>query len=85
MNVALDARDGYPKLRTLPQQHVANRADFHDKLLEGGDDAETEGLKGVDVWRKMHGVEWRYTYFSRGREWGTSCDRVDYFIANRRA
>jgi exonuclease III len=83
MNVALDARDGHPKLRTFPQQHDANRVDFHNKLLEGEDGAETGGLKGVDVWRKMHGEERRYTYFSRGREWGTSCDRVDYFIAGR--
>jgi exonuclease III len=83
MNVALDARDGYPKLRKFPQQHVVNRADFHNKLLGGGDGAETDGLEGVDVWRKMRGNERRYTYFSRGREWGTSCDRVDYFVAGR--
>ncbi|KAF1846152.1 DNase I-like protein [Cucurbitaria berberidis CBS 394.84] len=79
MNVAPDARDGYPKLRTFPQQHIVNRADFHEKLLEG------KGLNGVDVWRQMHAEEKRYTYFSRGREWGTSCDRVDYFIAGRKA
>jgi exonuclease III len=79
MNVAPDARDGHPKLRTFPQQHSINRADFHDRLLEG------KGLNGVDVWRKMHGEERRYTYYSRGRDWGTSCDRVDYVIAGRRA
>ena len=86
MNVAPDARDGHPKLRTFPQQHVLNRTDFHNKLLEGkSKDGKIEGLNGVDVWRKMHGGERRYTYYSRGREWGTSCDRVDYFIAGRRA
>jgi exonuclease III len=79
MNVAPDARDGHPKLRTFPEQHRINRADFHDKLLEG------KGLVGVDVWRKMHGDERRYTYYSRGREWGTSCDRVDYIVAGRKA
>ena len=83
MNVAPDARDGYPKLRTFPQQHVVNRADFHDKLLEGKN--SNQGFGGVDVWRQMHGDQRRYTYYSRGREWGSSCDRVDYFIAGRRA
>lgn len=77
MNVAPDARDGYPRLRTFPHQHTLNRTDFHDNLLEG------EGLNGVDVWREMHGDERRYTYYSRAREWGTSCDRVDYVIAAR--
>jgi exonuclease III len=40
-------------------------------------------LNGVDVWRKMHGDERRYTYYSKGREWGTSCDRVDHVIAGK--
>lgn len=39
---------------------------------------------GVDVWRAMHPDEKRFTYYSRGREWGTSCDRVDYFIASKK-
>ncbi|KAH7406495.1 Endonuclease/exonuclease/phosphatase [Phaeosphaeria sp. MPI-PUGE-AT-0046c] len=86
MNVAPDARDGYPKLRTFPKQHALNRADFHRRLLEGKDrDGNVTGLNGVDVWRKMHGEERRYTYYSRGRTWGTSCDRVDYAIAGRKA
>lgn len=86
MNVAPDARDGHPKLRTFPQQHSINRADFHRRLLEGKDkDGNVTGLNGVDVWRKMHGDERRYTYYSRGREWGTSCDRVDYAIVGRKA
>lgn len=84
MNVAPDARDGHPKLRTFPQQHVVDRADFHEKILQGKIE-ENKGLGGVDIWRLMHDQEKSYTYFSRGREWGTSCDRVDYFIAGRRA
>jgi exonuclease III len=82
MNVAPDARDGHPKLRTLPHQHVVNRADFHNKLLEGK--SEDEDFNGIDVWRKMHGDERRYTYYPRGREWGTSCDRVDYVVTGRK-
>jgi exonuclease III len=86
MNVAPDARDGHPKLRTFPHQHAINRADFHEKLLEGkSNDRKSKGLKGVDVWRKMHGDEKRYTWFSRARQWGTSCDRVDFVVAGRRA
>jgi exonuclease III len=82
MNVAPDARDGHPKLRTFPHQHSVNREDFHEQLLGGG---TGKGLNGVDVWRQMHGDDRRYTWFSRTREWGTSCDRVDCFIAGRRA
>ncbi|KAF2822483.1 DNase I-like protein [Ophiobolus disseminans] len=81
MNVALDARDGYPKLRTWPLEHVGNRVDFKERLLGEGGEGET--FKGMDVWRQLHGEERRYTYFPRGREWGTSCDRVDYFVAGR--
>jgi len=83
MNVAPDERDGYPKLRIFPQAHVINRADFHDKLLGGGGKAK-EPFDGVDVWREMYPDERRYTYHSRGRKWGSSCDRVDYFIAGRK-
>lgn len=79
MNIAPDARDAHPKLRISPQQHVFNRRDFHEKLLEG-----KNGLNGVDIWREMHGEERRYTYFPRSRGWGTSCDRVDYFVVGRR-
>lgn len=82
MNVAPDARDGYPKLRTVPAQHVVNRADLHDQLLRAGEGGE--GFGGVDVWRQTHGEERRYTYHPRGGGWGTSCDRIDYFIAARR-
>ena len=73
---------GIRKLRTPPQQHVINRADFVKNFLERSHGAE-DGLNSVDVWRKMHGDERRYTYYSKGREWGTSCDRVDYAIVGR--
>ncbi len=84
MNVALDFGDGHPKLRTFPQQHILNREDFHAKILEGKNGV-SKGLNGVDVFRRMHGDERRYTYFPPCREWGTSCDRVDYFVAGERA
>lgn len=81
-NVAPDARDGFPKLRTFPQQHVVNRNDFLVRFL--GKEAELKhGLDGLDTWRQMHGDERRYTYFPRNRKWGSSCDRVDYIIAGR--
>jgi exonuclease III len=84
MNVAPDKRDGYPKLRIFPQAHVINRVEFHDKLL-GGSGKAKDAFTGVDVWREMHPDERRYTYFSKGRKWGSSCDRVDYFIAGKKA
>ncbi|KAF2848502.1 DNase I-like protein [Plenodomus tracheiphilus IPT5] len=67
MNVALEARDAYPKLRVHPAEH-------------GG---KVPGFKGVDVWREMHGEDRRYTYFPVGRKWGSSCDRVDYFVVGK--
>lgn len=78
MNVAPDARDAHPTLRTSPHQHALNRADFHARFLTG-----THGFPGVDVWRHMHPDERRYTYHPRGRAWGSSCDRVDFFFAGR--
>ena len=82
MNVAPDARDGHPKLRIFPPQHTLNRADFHEKLLTGNK-GKIKGFNGVDIWRKMHDKERKYTYFPRGATWGCSCDRVDYFLAGR--
>ncbi|KAL2146964.1 hypothetical protein VTI28DRAFT_1691 [Corynascus sepedonium] len=38
---------------------------------------------GVDVFRAMHGLERRYTYYPRTREWGSSCDRVDMVIVSK--
>ncbi|PSN65181.1 DNase I-like protein [Corynespora cassiicola Philippines] len=82
-NVAPNVMDGYPKLRSCPKQHVVNRIDFHNRILGGSGDGIGQGLNGVDIWRKMHENERRYTYFPRGKAWGSSCDRVDYFIAGR--
>lgn len=82
-NVALDARDGFPKLRTFPQQHVINRNDFLFKFMGQEEAQPKQGFGGLDVWRQMHGDERRYTYFPRNSEWGSSCDRIDYIIAGR--
>ncbi|KAF2085562.1 exodeoxyribonuclease III [Saccharata proteae CBS 121410] len=79
LNIARDARDGWPNLRTYPSEHVMNRADFNNKFLEG-----EAGLRGVDVWRAMKGDERKYTYYPRNRVWGSSCDRVDLVIVSRK-
>jgi len=91
MNVAPAPVDGWPKLRTFPYEHVVNRRNFHAKLLSGMrekrdpvSDEEGSMFEGVDVWRKMNPEERRFTWFSRTKPWGASCDRVDYFIAGRR-
>lgn len=83
MNVAPSIMDGFPNLRTFPHQHVVNRADFNTRFLNGKKGVEEEVFEGVDVWRKIYGDERRYTYYSRGRQWGSSCDRVDYAIVGR--
>ncbi|KAF1978888.1 DNase I-like protein, partial [Bimuria novae-zelandiae CBS 107.79] len=83
MNVAPARIDGHPRLRTSPQQHVVNRADFDTKFLREKNQAEVNVFNGVDVWRKSHKEEARYTYFPGSRGLGSSCDRVDYAIAGR--
>lgn len=81
LNVAPARIDGHPNLRTFPEQHVTNRADFNKRFLA---QHNTDGLRGVDVWRELRGTERKYSYHSRGRPWGSSCDRVDLAVASRR-
>ncbi|KAI9797345.1 MAG: hypothetical protein M1833_005524 [Piccolia ochrophora] len=77
MNIAREQQDGHPNLRT-GHQHVTNRADFNRKFFDDGD-----GLRALDSFRYVHGNEKRYTYHPRGREWGSSCDRVDLILLSR--
>lgn len=89
INVAPELVDGHPKLRTFPKQHVLNRVDFRARFLgvkreQKGGEEEEDAFDGVDVWRALNPEERRYTYFPRGREWGSSCDRVDYAIVGRK-
>lgn len=85
LNVAPSTMDGYPRLRTFSHQHVINRADFKARFLGGKKESKENVFDGVDGWRKMHSDERRYTYFPRGKEWGSSCDRVDYVIVGKKA
>ena len=71
MNVARNSLDGHPNLRTSPQHHVVNRADFNAKFFNDG-----TGLRAVDSFRSLHGDKKGYTYYPRGRTFGSSCDRV---------
>jgi exonuclease III len=89
VNVAPAVIDGHPKLRIFPRQHVLNRGDFKARFLGGeceqkGGEVEEETFDGVDVWRELNAEERRYTYYPRSREWGSSCDRVDYAIVGRK-
>lgn len=77
MNIARSHLDGHPNLRTSPEQHVINRADFNQKFF-----AADEGLKAIDTYRHIHGDERGYTYYPRGRKFGSSCDRVDLIICS---
>ncbi|KAI9749552.1 MAG: hypothetical protein M1815_002421 [Lichina confinis] len=78
MNLAPSSLDGYPNLRTQPHQHMLNRADFAAKFFTADD-----GLQAIDVFRHFDADTRKYTYYPRNREWGSSRDRVDLFIASK--
>ncbi|KEF58733.1 uncharacterized protein A1O9_06659 [Exophiala aquamarina CBS 119918] len=78
MNIARSEIDGHPRLRTAPSQHVKNRADFNAKFFTA-----IGGMRGVDIFRHLHGEEKKYTYYPRGKVWGESCDRVDLIVLSR--
>jgi exonuclease III len=78
MNIARSHLDGHPNLRTSPQQHVINRADFNKRFFDAD-----EGLEAIDTYRHIHGDRRGYTYYPRGRKFGSSCDRVDLIICSR--
>jgi len=77
LNIARARIDGYPNLRTKPEQHVKNRADFNKKFFD-----DPQGFRGVDTFRHSHPSEKRYTYFPRGGPFGYSCDRVDLIVCS---
>lgn len=80
MNIAPTRIDGHPNLRTSPVQHVFNRTDFNAKFLDARNEAS---MRGVDVFRSLHGEKRAYTYHGRSQPWGKSCDRVDLVICSR--
>ncbi|KAK4992588.1 hypothetical protein LTR66_006239 [Elasticomyces elasticus] len=77
MNVARSKIDGFPNLRTSPEQHVRNRADFNKKFF-----ADPDGLRAIDTFRHLHSEKRGYTYYPRGRPFGSTCDRVDLIICS---
>jgi exonuclease III len=78
MNIAPAEVDGHPHLRTSPVQHVKNRADFNSRFF-----SDETGMRGIDVFRHIHGKKRKYTYHPRGIVWGSSCDRVDLIVVSR--
>ncbi|KAI9721612.1 MAG: hypothetical protein M1828_005102 [Chrysothrix sp. TS-e1954] len=79
LNVAREPIDGFPRLRTRPEQHVQNRKDFNCKFFDDAD-----GLRAVDSFRYMHPTLRKYTWISTNQDWLASCDRVDYILLSRR-
>lgn len=71
INIARSAIDGFPNLRTFPEQHSRNRADFNEKFFQN-----EEGLRALDTFRHLHPEQRGYTYYPRGGVFGSSCDRV---------
>ena len=78
MNVARARIDGHPNLRTSPEQHVRNRQDFNDKFFDG-----EHGMRGIDIFRHLHGQKRKFTWHSTNVPHGRVCDRVDYVIVSR--
>ncbi|KAK6438020.1 hypothetical protein LTR95_005781 [Oleoguttula sp. CCFEE 5521] len=100
INIARAPIDGYPNLRTSPQQHTLNRQDFERRFfgkvnldaLAAGNRAEglaaghppITGLGMVDAFRQLHPNTRAYSYYPRGRPFGSSCDRVDMILCTPR-
>ncbi|MCJ1319506.1 hypothetical protein MMC15_004842 [Xylographa vitiligo] len=76
LNIARTPLDGFPGRRT-GGAHVANRIDFEAKFMATKQEG---GLGMVDTYRTLHEGERKYSYRGRGREWGSSCDRVDLIL-----
>ena len=81
LNVSRSKIDSFPYLRTQ-EDHVGNRADFNAKFLSKS--REEGGFAGLDAFRAIHGDTRRYTYFPRGKPFGSGCDRVDLSICSKR-
>lgn len=90
MNVARSKLDGHPNLRTFPEQHCINRADFERRFFSGEVAAgsseskdkfqPSESLDMVDSFREVHPRRAGYTYYPRTKQFGSSADRVDMII-----
>ncbi|MCJ1379495.1 hypothetical protein MMC17_002596 [Xylographa soralifera] len=76
LNIARTPLDGFPG-RRMGGAHVANRIDFEAKFMAT---MKEGGLGMVDTYRALHQDERKYSYRGRGREWGSSCDRVDLIL-----
>lgn len=90
LNIARKPIDGHPNLRTFPKQHCLNRADFESRFFgeqkraESKSKPQDQGLGFVDSFRYFWGEEHTgYTYYPRGRPFGSSCDRVDMILVSR--
>lgn len=79
-NISPQPIDGFPKIRTLPEQHVRNRADYIHKFLN---EENMNGLRAVDSFRYLHPKTKKYSWLSTTRPWLSSCDRVDHILLSR--
>ncbi|EME48084.1 hypothetical protein DOTSEDRAFT_125081 [Dothistroma septosporum NZE10] len=93
INIARSRLDGYPNLRTMPEQHCVNRADFESRFFAGIEEtnqishvsgtAGGAGVNMIDSWRHFNPRKAGYTYYGRARPFGSSCDRVDMILLSR--
>lgn len=80
LNISPRPIDGFPKIRTNPEQHVRNRADYNSKFLDANN---MDGLRAADSFRYLHPESRKYTWISTTRPWLSSCDRVDHILVSR--
>ncbi|CAK4030124.1 DNase I [Lecanosticta acicola] len=90
LNIARKPIDGHPNLRTFPKRHCLNRADFEARFFrnsqQGGTAAaaDDQALDFIDTFRQVHGESRPgYTYYPRGKPFGSSCDRVDMILISQ--
>lgn len=99
LNIARAPIDGFPNLRTFPKQHCLNRADFEARFLfpkeelpsmkktaakEATQKEDVASLEMIDTFRHLHPDQKSYTYYTRTRTFGESCDRVDLILISKK-
>jgi exonuclease III len=69
-----------PKVKALDDKYLNDNNAQPDE----GNEESILCWQGIDVWRAMKPDIRRFTYFPRTREWGSSCDRVDYVLTSKK-
>lgn len=74
INISRTRTDSFPQLR-MGEEHVQNRADFEEKIINGA------GM--IDTFRLKKGEKGKYSYRPRNKPWGAGGDRVDMILVTK--